>query len=140
MNRMSETGREGMLPFMVGQGEREQVTGRVGLTLVVEAARALGLGRLVSRKLRVAKRRRGSAEEKKIETLLLLIAAGGDRIEDVEILKKDHGLLRLLGENLPGPDALLRLLNSFDDPKVWEKRPKRGKSWVPPETAALVCL
>jgi len=129
-----------MLAFMVGQGEREQVTGRVGLTLVVEAARALGIDRLVSEKLKVAKRRRGCAEEKKIEALLLLIAAGGDRVEDVEILKKDRGLLRLLGEDLPGPDALLRLLNGFDDPKVWEKRPKRGKSWVPPETAPLVAL
>lgn len=136
----SNENREGMLAFMVKVGDREEVTGRVGLTLVVEAARALGLDASVSRQLRVAKRRRGSAEYEKLEALLLLIAAGGDRVEDVGVLGRDKGLLRLLGEKLPGPDALLRLLNGCDDPKVWEKRPKRGKSWVPPETAQLLAL
>jgi len=129
-----------MLAFMVEQGDRQEVTGRVGLTLVVEAARALGLDELVSRQLKIAKRHRGSSEYEKLEALLLLIAAGGDRVEDIEVLRKDAGLLRLLGESLPGGDALLRLLNGCDDPKVWEKRPRRGKSWVPPESTPLQAL
>jgi hypothetical protein len=134
-------GKQGMLPFMVELGDREEVTGRVGLTLVVEAARALGLDELVAEELKVAKRRRGSSEYEKLEALILLIAAGGDRVEDIRVLGgDDEGLRRLLGERLPGPDALLRLLNGFDDPKVWEKRPKDEKSWVPPETAPLRAL
>jgi len=129
-----------MLAFMVDVGDREEVTGRVGLTLVVEAARALGLDALVEGQLTVAKRRRGAAAYAKVEALLLLIAAGGDRVEDIRVLAKDKGLLRLLGERLPSPDALLRLLNGFDDPRVWAQRPPDEKSWVPPETAPLRAL
>ena len=129
-----------MLAFMVDVGDREEVTGRVGLTLVVEAARALGLDALVEGQLNVAKRRRGAAAYARVEALLLLIAAGGDRVEDIRVLAKDKGLLRLLGECLPSPDALLRLLNGFDDPTVWTQRPPDEKSWVPPETAPLRAL
>jgi hypothetical protein len=129
-----------MLPFMVAAGDREEVTGRVGLTLVVEAARALGLDELVAEKLRISKRRRGHAEYEKVEALILLIAAGGDRVQDIHILDRDKGLLRLLGQRLPGPDALLRLLNGSDDPTVWTEQPKDEKSWVPPETAPLAAL
>lgn len=135
-----EERRQGMLPFIVELGDREEVTGRVGLTLVVEAARALGLDELVAQELKVAKRRRGSSEYQKVEAMILLLAAGGDRVEDIRVLDADEGLLRLLGEHLPGPDALLRLLNGFDDPKVWEDRPTDEKSWVPPETAPLLAL
>jgi len=138
MSRMvREEGQQGMLPFMVQEGDREEVTGRVGLTLVVEAARALGLDELVAQKLKVSRRRRGASEYDKLEALMLLIAAGGDRVEDIRVLGKDNALLRLLGEKLPSPDVLLRLLNGFDDPKAWDGRPKDEKSWVPPETAAL---
>ncbi len=133
-------GRQGMLPFMVELGDREEVTGRVGLTLVVEAARSLGLDKLVAEKLKVAKRRRGFSEYEKLEALMLLIAAGGDRVEDILVLGDDEGLRCLLGQCLPGPNALLRVLNGFHDPKVWEKRPKDEKSWVPPETAQLRAL
>jgi hypothetical protein len=129
-----------MLSFEVKLGDREEVTGRVGLTLVVEAARALGLDDLVDQELKVAKRRRGSTEYEKLEALVLLLAAGGDRVEDVRVLGADEGLLRLLGASLPGPDALLRFLNGFDDPTVWEDRPTDEKSWVPPETAPLEAL
>lgn len=132
--------RQGILPFMVELGDREEVTGRVGLTLVVEAARALGLNSLVSGKLKVAKRHRGASEYAKIEAMILLIAAGGDRVEDIRVLERDEGLMRLLGKRLPSPDALLRLLKAFDDPKVWEHRPEEEKSWVPPESEALQAL
>jgi hypothetical protein len=132
--------RQGMLPFMVGLGDSDEVTGRVGLTLVVEAIRAVGLDGLVGKGLRVGKRRRGASEKEKVEALILLIAAGGDRVEDIRILKRDRGLTCLLGADLPSPDVLLRFLNGFDDPKVWEKQPKDEKSWVPPETAPLQAL
>jgi len=132
--------RQGMLPFMVELGDKDETTGRVGLTLVVEAARALGLDSLVTEELKVAKRRRGSPEYTKIEALILLIAAGGDRVEDIRVLERDGGLIRLLGKRLPSPDALLRLLNGFDDSQVWAHRPPDEKSWVPPETSPLRAL
>jgi hypothetical protein len=141
MRERDETDRQGILTFMVEPGGREDVTGRVGLTLVVEAMRALGLDATVAEKLKVAKRRRGFTEYEKLEAMVVLIAAGGERVEDVRILAEDKGLLRLLdAPQLPSPDALLDLLNGFDDPSVWEKRPADERSWVPPETAPLVAL
>lgn len=132
--------REGMLPFMMTLGVREEVTGRIGLTLVIEALRALGVDEVVDRRLKLAKRRRGFSEYAKLEALVLLIAAGGERVEDIRVLSEDKGLLRLLGGALPSPDALLDMLNSFDDPKVWEAKPADELSWVPPETPPLVAL
>jgi len=116
------------------------VTGRVGLTLVIEAARALRLDELVEEKLKVRKRCRGARESEKVEALVLLIAAGGDRVEDIRVLSRDGALMRLLGAALPSPDALLRFLRGFDDPRVWEKQPKDERSYVPPETCALQAL
>lgn len=132
--------RQGMLAFMLEPGDREEVTGRIGLSLVVEALRAVGLDEVVARRLKLAKRRRGFTEYDKVEAIALLIAAGGERVEDIRVLSEDKGLLRLLGRALPSPDALLDLLNGFDDPKVWEGQPEEEKSWVPPETPALAAL
>jgi len=132
--------RQGMLAFMLEQGVREEVTGRIGLSLVVEALRATGLDEVVTRRLKLSKRRRGFTEYDKVEAVALLVAAGGERVEDIRVLSEDKGLLRLLGRELPSPDALLDLLNGFDDPKVWEGKPADEKSWVPPETPALAAL
>jgi hypothetical protein len=135
-----DASRQGILGFIVATGDREEVTGRVGLTLVVEALRALCLDTVVAEKLKMAQRRRGFSEYEKIEALVLLIAAGGERVEDIRVLDEDKGLLCLLGRPLPSPDALLDLLNGFDDPTVWANQPKDELSWVPPETTPLVAL
>jgi len=132
--------RQGILSFAMQHGHGEEVTAHAGLPLVVEAARAVRLDEVVEEKLRVAKRQRGFSEVDKLEALLLLIAAGGDRLEDIRILREDRGLVRLLDRELPSPDALLDFLTAFDDPTVWEQRPADEKSWVPPETAPLAAL
>lgn len=132
--------RQGILPFVMRHGDGETVTAHAGLPLVVEAARAVRLDEVVEAQLRLAQRQRGFSEAQKFEALLLLIAAGGDRIEDIRLLRDDRGLVRLLGGELPSPDALLDFLAAFDDPAVWAQRPVDEKSWVPPETAPLAAL
>ena len=129
--------RSSILSFGMHKDEGAEVTGRAGLTLVVEAARAIRLEEVVKQHLKVAKRRRGFSEGAKLEALMLLIAGGGDRIEDIRTLSEDRGLARLLEGELPSPDALLDFLRAFDDPAVWAPRPTDEKSFVPPETAAL---
>jgi len=114
-----------------------EVTGRAGLALVVEAARAIRLEEVVQEHVTVAKRRRGFSEAAKLEALMLLIADGGDRIEDIRTLRDDRGLAQLLDSELPSPDALLDFVRAFDDPTVWAQRPADEKSFVPPESAAL---
>jgi len=41
--RSRRAGRQGILPFVLEQADREDVTARAGLPLVVETMRALGL-------------------------------------------------------------------------------------------------
>ena len=133
------TGR-GILPFAMKPGTTDKVTAHAGLPLVVEALRALRLDEVIRQKLRVSKRRRGYSELAKIEALVTLLSAGGNRVEDIQILADDEGLLRLLGRRFPSPDALLDFLGGFHDASLWEQRPKGETSWVPPESAPLSAL
>lgn len=130
-------GRQGILPFVIECGEREDVTARAGLPLVVETMRALGLDDLAREELPEPRRQRGFAPEEKLEALVTLIAAGGDRIEDVRILSEDKGLERMLEGPLPSPDALLDFLGQFHDPACWAGRPVEKKAYVPSESAGL---
>ena len=133
-------GRQGILPFVfvIGdRGDRDDVTARAGLPLVVETMRALGVDDACRRELPAAKREGSYATEEKLETLVTLLAAGGDRIEDIRILAEDKGLQRLLGRAFPSPDTLLDFLGDFHDPKCWDGRPEGKKAYVPPETTAL---
>ena len=130
-------GRQGILPFVIELGEREDVTARAGLPLVVETLRALGVEELAQAELPAPKRRRGFTPAQKLETLVTLLAAGGDRVEDVRVLSEDKGLERLLGGPLPSPDALLDFLGQFHDPECWAQRPPEKKAYVPPESVGL---
>ena len=130
-------GRQGILPFVIERGEREDVTARAGLPLVVETLRALGVEELAQAELPAPKRRRGFTPAPKLETLVTLLAAGGDRVEDVRVLSEDKGLERLLGGPLPSPDALLDFLGQFHDPECWAQRPPEKKAYVPPESVGL---
>jgi hypothetical protein len=135
--RVRQHGRQGILPFVIEQAERADVTARAGLPLVVETMRALGVDEVADAELPSPRRQRGFAPAHKLETLVTLIAAGGDRVEDVRILAEDKGLEKLLGAPFPSPDALLDFLGQFHDPKCWEDRPAEKKAWVAPESAGL---
>lgn len=131
---------QGILSFVIGLRPDEQTTARAGLTLIVEALRAVRLDEVVGDKLRAVQRRRDFTALDKIEALALLIAAGGDRVEDIRIVSEDKGLLRLLDRTLPSPDALLDFLGAFDDPEVWKARPPDEASFVPLDSTALRAL
>ena len=132
--------RQGILPFVLELTDREDVTARVGLPLVLETMRALGLDEAARAHLPGPKRQRGFAPQEKLEALVTLIAAGGDRVEDVRVLAEDKGLEMLLGRSFPSPDALLDFLGQFHDPKCWEDRPPEKKAYVPRESEGLRAL
>lgn len=132
--------RQGILRFMAETIKEDDVTGRAGLPLMIEALRAARLDDVVEKRLNVSKRQRGFNELEKLEALVTLIAGGGDRIEDINILRDDDGLERLLDRTLPSPDALLDFLHGFDDGQVEAERPSDEASWVPPESAPLSAL
>ena len=140
MSPSRKLGRQGILPFVIELGEREDVTARAGLPLVVETMRALGVDDLAQAELPAPKRQRGFTPAQKLEALVLLLAAGGDRVEDIRVLSEDKGLERLLGGPLPSPDALLDFLGRFHDPACWAHRPPGKKAYVPPESLGLRAL
>jgi hypothetical protein len=138
--RARRDGRQGILPYVLEAAQRDDVTARAGLPLVVETMRALGLDEVAREHLPKPERERGFSPEQKLEALVTLIAAGGDRVEDVRILGEDKGLEALLQGPFPSPDALLDFLSSFHDPKCWDDRPPEKKAFVPPESTALRAL
>jgi len=138
--RPRRDGRQGILPFVIEWAQRDDVTARAGLPLVVETMRALGLDEVARDKLPEPERRRGFSPEEKLEALATLLAAGGDRVEDVRVLSEDKGLEKLLGRPFPSPDALLDFLSDFHDPKCWEERPTDKKAYVPRESQGLRAL
>lgn len=137
--RPRRDGRQGILPFVMEQAKRDDVTARAGLPLVVETMRALGVDDAAGELPQPQRQRRFDAQHK-LETLVTLIAAGGDRIEDIRVLAEDKGLEKLLGAPFPSPDVLLDFLGQFHDPKCFANRPADKKAWVPPESAGLQAL
>ena len=140
MNLQRGDRRQGIFRFVIKLGEQEDVTARAGLPLVVEAFRALELDEVSRQKLPRPHRQLEYPPEAKLEALVTLIAAGGDRVADIEVLREDKGLARLMEGPFPSPDALLDFLHSFHDPACWKDRPADKKAYVPPESAGLVGL
>jgi hypothetical protein len=132
--------RQGILPFVLKLGEREDVTSRAGLPLVVETSRALRLDEAARTLFGPPRRTDDFGADVQFETLATLIAAGGDRVEDIRILGEDRGLVRLLGRPFASPDALLDFLTSFHDEQCWTDRPPDKPAFIPAESAKLQAL
>lgn len=131
--------RQGIFPFVVEPGRQDDVTARAGLTLVAEAVRAVGLDTAVEKHLELRERRSGYSEAQKVEAIVLLQSAGGECIEDIRSLSADLGFERMLGHELPSPDALHKFLAGFHDEKVLEGRPAEG-AFIPEQSDALRAL
>jgi hypothetical protein len=138
--RARRDGRQGILPYVLESTQRDDVTARAGLPLVVETMRALGVDEVARTLLPKPERERRFTTEQKLEALVTLIAAGGERVEDVRVLGEDKGLEALLQSPFPSPDVLLDWLLSFHDPACWQGRPPDKKAWVAPESDALRAL
>lgn len=117
---------EGLLPFkLIEDDSGEALTSFSGLPLVVETCQALGLPGLVSRHVRVKQRDRGYSESKYVESVIALIAAGGDCLDDMELIGSDAGLKLLLGE-MPSAEAVRFFLYAFHDEQLLAERPLEG--------------
>lgn len=115
------------------------LTAQAGLILVAETLMALGMEELVRAQLRVRRRKRGLEEFDKLQAIVLMLAAGGERVEDVRLLRQDAALSRLLARQVPAPDGLHEFLGAFHDEQEMQKRPKKG-AFIPKENEALAAL
>lgn len=133
---------QGLLPYTVETvPDRDGLTSRAGLPLVLEAMRALGLEAAIAQHVHVRARQSGYTETEKIEALVLLLAGGGDCLDDVAVLQADGGLGRLLARRFPSADRLRHFLYAFHDDQViataQADRPAGQVAYIPAETPAL---
>jgi hypothetical protein len=86
----------------------ENVTGKMGLSFIYHSMKHFGLNDLIREIFPKAKQRSNREEtaEKKIFASTLSFIAGGERIEDIEILRADKALIGSLGWNsMISPDT-----------------------------------
>jgi Transposase DDE domain group 1 len=95
---------------VVASGQR--MTAHAGLVLVRELAERLGVGELFDR-VAVKKRRRGYSPAQAVLALCELLIAGGECLDDVELLRSDSAQVLLRGHGLPAPTTLGRFLRRF---------------------------
>ncbi len=116
------------------------VTAHAGLPLVIEAFRALGLPQAIRDHLHFKQRVRGYSEVTFVETLVALLAAGGECVDDVQVLHADAGLQRLWGKAaLPAAETLRTFLNRFHDERAVAARVEHT-AFVPADSAGLQAL
>src|SRR4051812_41707631 len=112
------TTRQGLLPYTIEVVDDDAtLTGHAGLPLVLETMRALGVSEVLHGSLGIRQRRSGATDAEKAEALVLLMAAGGESVDDIEVLRTDKGLQRLCGR-LSSADVLLTFLHAFHDDRL----------------------
>lgn len=136
--------RQGLLPYTIEVVDDDAaLTGHAGLPLVLETMRALGVSEVLDDGLGIRRRNNGATDAQKAEALVLLMAAGGESVDDIEVLRADKGLGRLCGP-LPSADVLLTFLHAFHDERLIDQaqreRPVGQVAYIPRESSPLVGL
>lgn len=133
-------------PFAIDEHPMEgTLTAQAGLAAFSRAFRSLGLPGLCQEHLRVKQRARGFTPGQQVEALVLLHAAGGDCMQDMEALRTDEGLEKMLGYAVPSPRCVADFLETFHEPEKIEQaranaQRRQQLSFIPEETAALAGL
>lgn len=124
------------LPFqLIQETSKVVLTSLGGLPLVMETFRALGLPQLIQKHLPILQREGKYREADYVESFVSLFAAGGDCVDDFEILRVDEGLKKL-GLRVPSPEAGRVFLNAFHQEEGLEGRLPH-QAFIPEETEWL---
>ena len=134
-----------MLPYRIELTDEDAgVTAYAGLPLVVETMRTLGVSEQLDKQLGIRQRDSGATDAHKTEALVLLMTAGGTCLSDIEKLRSDKGLERLLGYELPSTQVLWTFCNAFhEDALIEQAQRERGPdqtAYIPRENAPLQAL
>ena len=111
------------LPFELDQrAETGFITAHGGVPLLLEAFRTSGAAAVLDASVVIKRRKRGLLPSQLVEGLLALWAAGGERCEDLAMLREDAALALLLGHGLPAPQTARDFLDAFDEavPALWQ--------------------
>lgn len=120
---------QGVLPFKIESAKAGHLTSFSGVPLVVELCRRV-FGRKVYRSLASRLGMKSNVVRRYVESLMCLFASGGVYIEDIERLRADGGLARLLGFKPSGRTQLKEFLYSFH-------QDEHGHALTPAQDAAL---
>ena len=111
-------GRQTVLPFKLERTDAT-LTAHGGLALLAECNHGLGVCGLTDRYLPGPGSNRGYAPSVFVDRLILMLQAGGRSLEDLRELRREAGLMRLLGRvALPDPDTLGDWLRRMGDPQT----------------------
>jgi len=155
---------QGLFPFICEEEKTGSgATALAGLPAYMELAAALGLPQAIRKCLGGCPKRQGWTDEQIIMALLSLMLAGGDCVDDMEILEKDSGFAELMrqaernlgldisaeeaqrrwrkgrGRTFPSQAAVFRFLEEFHDPEQ-EKLRREGKAFIPQPNERLAGL
>ena len=143
------------LPFKYEEEKRESgITSLGGLALYTGLAHIMDLSKSVRNHIRVRQDTQGWTDSQVIMSLILLNLAGGDCVEDLNILEADEGFCRILRRvelhglnrrerreqerrwrkekrrSVPSPSAAFRYLEAFHDEEEGKKR-VLGRAFIP---------
>jgi len=150
------------LPFKYEEDKKDRgITSLGGLPLYLDLAHTIGLFRSVREHIKIRQGNQGWTDSQVIMSLILLNLAGGDCVEDLEILEADEGFCRVLKRvelhdlsrkerrkrgrrwrkekrrSLPSQSAVFRYLEAFHDEEQ-EKKRVPGKAFIPAPNQHLV--
>lgn len=114
---------------------------RAGLSAVSRVFRSLRLPGVCEANVGGLKaRKRGLEAGPMIESLVLLHASGGDCMDDMDRLREDQGLNRMVGYDLPASRSVRDFLERFHDDTLIRKAEQRAKrqqqlAFIPEPTA-----
>lgn len=145
---------QGALPFKYEeQGQGGGMTALAGLPVYMDMAQVMGLSRSVEQHLAV-RTGRGWTDSQVVTSLVLLNLAGGDCVDDLDILEADEGFCRVLRRaymqglsrqvrralerrwakqgcrSVPSPSSVFRYLSAFHNSKQEGLR-QPGKAFIP---------
>jgi hypothetical protein len=146
---------QGALPFKYEeQLEGGGMTALAGLPVYLDLAHIMGLSRSVEKHLPVRASGRGWTDSQVITSLVLLNLAGGECVDDLDILEGDEGFCRVLRRtymqgvsrqvrralerrwvkegrrSVPSPSSVFRYLSAFHDSEQDRLR-QPGKAFIP---------
>lgn len=146
---------QGVLPFQYEiEKETSGYTSLSGLPLYLDLMERLGLREEVEKDIGARVGMQGWSDFEVIGSLMLLNVAGGDCVEDLDVLESDEGFCRLLDRvrahgrsrkerrelsrrwrkerkrRVPSASAVFRYLRLFHDPEQ-EKLRQEGKAFIP---------
>ena len=152
---------QGILPFQYEKEENSVgITGLAGLPLYLDMMHVSRLRQVIEHQLRANGPRQGWTSTQHVLSVILLNLAGGDCVDDLEVLNNDSGFGDVLqqaevyrfgrrkhrvlqrrwrrerGRSVPSPSALRRFLTLFHDAHQEQQR-QIGKAFIPTPNAML---